>query len=130
MTQAEVAAAVFDALGKITQVAMGDWGLFPGPVDALEPPAYVIVWGPDPMRTVATYCTDTTQLSVVAIGARLDIQGAYPVMADMADAANDALAAAGLRPWQSLAPAPFEMANLNYLAARILVRHPVTLGGM
>ena len=130
MNQSDVAQAVFDALNKIAQVAMGDWAAFPGPVEGLEPPAYVVLWGPDPMRTIESMCSDQVQIQVVAVGARLDIQGTYPVMAVMADAAVAALAGAGLRPYQSLAPAPFEMANLNYLAARILIRQSVSVGGM
>jgi len=129
VNQSDLATAVFEALAAIDQVAAGDWGCFPGPVDGVEPPAYVVVWGPDPMRTVESMCTDTAQIQAVAIGARLDIQGTYPVMAEMADAAVAALTAVSLRPYQSLAPAPFEMANLNYLAARVLVRQSITVGG-
>jgi hypothetical protein len=121
--------AVGDALAKITEVVDGTWQVFDGPVDALSPPAFVVVGGPDPMLAVASICTDDAHVQVLAVAARLEIQGTYPTAVQMVDAGNDALAAAGLRPFQTLAPAPAEIAGLQYLAARLQVRQPVTRGG-
>jgi len=122
-------AAIGAALKQITEVISGDWQVFIGPVDAVSPPAFVIVGGPDPMLTESSFCTDAAHVQAVAIAARLDVEGTYPILLAMVDAGNDALAAAGLRPFQTLAPAPFEMAQLQYLAARLQVRQPVARGG-
>jgi len=126
MNLAGFRAAVAQTLGTVAHVADGTWALLPAPVDAVEPPAYVLVWGPDPMLAIQTVCTDQAQLEVVAIAARLEPQANYPVLEDMVDAAIAALTPAGLRPWQSLAPAPFQIAQLDYLASRIQIRQPVT----
>jgi len=122
-------AAVNTALAGLPDVASGVWALLPTPVDAVEPPAFVIVWGPDPMLAIQTVCADLAQIEVVAIAARLEPEANYPVLEDMIEQAIGALAPAGLRPWQTLAPAPFQIAQMDFLASRIQIRLPVTAGG-
>jgi hypothetical protein len=117
------------ALAVIPEVAAGDWTVLPSPVDAVEPPAYVVQWGPDPWRTVDTMCTDTAQLEVIAVAARLEPEANYPILEAMVDAATAALMTARLRPKQTLAPGPFEVAQITYLAARLQLRQPVVTGG-
>lgn len=117
------------ALETIPEVAAGDWVVLPVPVDNLEPPAYLVIWGPDPWRTVGTICGDTAQAEVVAVAARLTPEANYPVIEAMVDAAHTALYTARLRPYQTLVPGPFEIAQVTYLAARLQIRRPVTIGG-
>jgi hypothetical protein len=128
MNQAGFRAAVADALAGVDQVASGDWALFAQPPDALQPPAYFLQWV-DPMRTVQTMCIDTAQIEIVVVTASLEPEPNYDLGDAMIDAAHTAMVAAGLRPWQSLAPARYPMASLTYWAARIQIRQPVTVGG-
>jgi hypothetical protein len=128
MDQAGFRAAVLDALVDVAQVASGEWACFAQPPDALQPPAYFLQWV-DPMRAVQTMCTDTAQLEVYVVTARLSEESNYDLGDAMVDAAHTALVANGLRPWQSLAPAPTPIASLTYWAARIQIRQPVTVGG-
>lgn len=128
MNQAGFRAAVAQALRGVPQVVAGDWAVFAQPVDALQPPAYLLAWV-DPMRARQTVCTDQAQLEVVAVTARLEPEPNYDLADAMVDAAHAALLGAGLRPWQSLAPAAYPLASLTYWAARIQIRQPVTIGG-
>jgi hypothetical protein len=128
MNQAGFRAAVADALAAVAPVASGEWALFAQPPDALQPPAYFLQWV-DPMRTVQTMCTDTAQLEIVVVTARLSEESNYDLGDAMIDAAHTAIVAAGLRPWQSLAPAAYPIASLTYWAARIQIRQTVTVGG-
>lgn len=118
--------AVAAALAAIPDVAAGDWVVLPEPSDAVQPPCFMLQWGPDPARVIDTVCTDTVSLEVIAVAGRLTIEGAYPILETMWDQAVTALTAARLRPWQSLAPGSFEIARVAYLAARIQIRQPVT----
>lgn len=121
--------AVAAALAPVPDVASGDWQILDAPVDAVQPPCFMLVWGPDPWRFIDTNCTDTAQLEVICIAARLTPEANYPVVEAMVDAATAALAQARLRPYQTLAPAGFEIAQVTYLAARLQIRRPVTIGG-
>ena len=128
MNQAGFRAAVVDALCAVDQVASGEWALFAQPPDALQPPAYFLQWV-DPMRATLTVCTDVAQIEVVVVTASLEPEPNYDLGDVMIDAAHTAIVAAGLRPWQSLAPARYPIASLTYWAARIQIRQPVTVGG-
>lgn len=121
--------SVAAALAVIPEVVAGDWTVIDTPVDAVEPPAYLIQWGPDPWLTVSSFCTDTAQLEVVAVAARLEPEANYPILEAMVEGAYTALVVARLRPYQTFAPAPFEVAQVTYLAARLQIRRPVTIGG-
>lgn len=121
--------AVAAALATIPDVEAGGWTVLDVPVDAIEPPAYVLQWGPDPWRYVDTVCTDTAQLEVIAVAARLTPEANYPTLEAMVDQATAALVTARLRPYQTLAPGPLEVAQITYLTARIQIRHPVDTGG-
>jgi hypothetical protein len=81
------------------------------------------------MRTTQTMCTDTAQIEIVVVTASLEPEPNYDLGDAMIDAAHTAMVAAGMRPWQSLAPARYPMASLTYWAARIQIRQPVTVGG-
>jgi hypothetical protein len=127
VTLAELRAAVADALATIPECAAGDWPIHDTPFDAFAPPAFVLVWGPAPWLEPGTYCTDTAQLQVVAVAARLTPDATYPILESMVHAAAPALMAARLRPFGVLPPGPFELASITYLAARIQIRHPVEM---
>lgn len=130
MNLGELRTAVADVLAGISEVDAGDWTVHPVPVDAIDPPAFVLQWNPAPWRSIASVCTDTAQLEVLAVAARLTPEGEnYPTLERMVDAANTELATARLRPFQTLPPAPLEIAGIAYLAARIQIRRPVTTGG-
>jgi hypothetical protein len=118
------------ALAVIPAVEAGDWMVLSAPVDAVEPPVYLTQWGPDPWRTINTVCVDDAQLEVIAVAARLEPEANYPILEAMVDDAHTALTAARLRPYQTLAPGPFEVAQVTYLAARLQLRQPVTIGGI
>lgn len=120
--------AVATALAVIPEVVAGDWQVLPVAVDMLEPPAFMVVHGPDPWGTVATVCADTVTLEVVVVADRLTPDANYPVIEAMVDQARIALAAGQLRPFQWLASGPFEIGQVTYLAARLQIRQPVTLG--
>ena len=115
------------ALAVIPEVVAGDWQVHADPVDLLEPPAYMVVWGPDPWGVPHTVCHDTAQLEVVCVSARLTPDATYGVVEAMVDAARAALTAARLRPYAWLGPAPFEIGQVTYLAARLQIRQPVSL---
>jgi hypothetical protein len=129
MNLGDLRAAVADALAGIADVSVDDWTVHPEPVDAIEPPAFMLLWGPDPWRYTDTTCTDTAQLEVVCVAHRLEPEANYVVLEEMVDSAIAALTQARLRPYQTLAPGPFEIAQITYLAARLQIRRPVTIGG-
>jgi hypothetical protein len=129
MDLGELRAAVASALGGIAEVGVDDWTVLDAPVDAVEPPVFMLIWGPDPWRYIDTNCTDTAQLEVVCVAARLEPEANYPTLEAMVDSAIAALTQARLRPYQTLAPGPFEIAQITYLAARLQIRRPVIIGG-
>lgn len=116
-----------DAVAAALDDLDDNWTVLPGPVDALDPPAFLLVWGPDPYREPLTVCTDTASLQVVVVSGRF-VPDAADLCDDMVDAAYAALTAAGFRPVSGLAPAAFDIGNRTYLAARIQLSRPVTIG--
>jgi len=121
--------AVAQALTTVGEVAAGDWQLHAAPPDLVDPPAYVLDWA-EPMNSLASMCTDTAELVVVAVAARFsDAAANYPTVEAMVDEAKPVLAAAGLRSWQTLRPAAFPMGQVTYLAARMHIRYPIDTGG-
>lgn len=121
MNVGELFAAVTDALVAVNP----EWPVF-DPVDALEPPAFVVQAGRDPWLSIASMAADTAEIEVVAVQARLTPEANYPVLIGMIDTAADALAAADLRAYEMLRPAPFEIGGITYLAGRLEIRQPVT----
>ena len=120
----EAAAA---ALAAIDEVAAGDWVVLAESTDAVQPPCFVLEWGPDPSRTPASFCSDNAQLEVIAVGGRLTPEGAVLTVESMWDAAVAALCDANLRPYESLGPGPHEVGKVAYLAVRIHLRQPVDI---
>jgi hypothetical protein len=113
------AAAALDGLDD-------SWAVHPAPLDGMQPPAFMLVWG-DPWLAPATNCARYATLEVVAVAARLEPEANYPTLETMVAAANLALEAAALIPAQTARPGPLDFGGITYLAARILIRQPVTL---
>ena len=44
--------SVAQVLAAMPEVTAGEWTVHPLPVDALEPPAFMLSWGPDPWRVI------------------------------------------------------------------------------
>lgn len=113
-----------DALGGLD----ADWIVHDAPVDALSPPAFVLVWS-DPWLLPLTSCYARAALDVLVVSARMEPEANYSTLESMVAAATVALTDAGYPPLQTGAPGPLDVAQITYLAARMLIRHPVTLGG-
>lgn len=128
MKQSALREAVALALEQIPEVVSGEWGVSAVPVDALEPPAFMLRWGPDPWREQQSFCTDLARLEVICVADRLTPEANYPVLEQLTDAACRALDVARLRPARLLAPAPFEIAQVTYLAARWQIVQPIDTG--
>jgi hypothetical protein len=120
VTLGELRAAVAAALIPLDP----DWIVHDTPVDSLEPPAFVLVWS-DPMLVPSTWCQSFAQLDVVCAAARIDLEGVYPTLEAMVAQANTALRVFPVV--QTGTPGPFEVAQITYLAARILIRQPVAI---
>lgn len=124
MTLTELRAAAAAALDGLDE----DWAVHAAPVDALTPPAFVLEWS-DPWLLPAGYCQSTAALDVVVVAARLEPDAQYDTLDAMVGAAYAALAAARLTPAQTSAPLPLDVAQVNYLSARLLIRQPVDVPG-
>ena len=116
------------ALAVVPEVAAGDWSIANTALDAVQPPVFILEWGPDPWRQIKTMCVDDLQMEVIAVSARLNPEGNMPLLEAMVDGAIAALYAARLRPYQTLGPGPLEVGNIQYLAARVQLRRPVEIG--
>ena len=102
-----------------------DWTVLLEPVDAVQPPCFMLSWGPNPTRLIESVCADQAQLEIITIAGRLTTEGVLPVWEAMTDAACSALAAARLRAYQTIGPAPSEHGQITYLAGRIQIRRPI-----
>jgi hypothetical protein len=125
VTLGELRLAVADALDGLDP----DWMVHPAPVDALTPPAFMLVWG-DPTGiwlTPASFCSSYAQLEVVAVAARLEPDANYETLEAMVTLANGVLNRFAVA--QTSAPGPFEIGQITYLAARILITQPVDIPG-
>jgi hypothetical protein len=107
-----------------------EWSVHPAAVDALTPPAFVLVWVDDPRwLSRSTACAYGARLDVVCVAGRLDPAPGIETLETMVEAAVAALDAAAVPATDVAAPAPFEAGGVRYLAARLLLRTPVTIGG-
>lgn len=120
----DLRAQVAGALAPLSE----DWQVHAGPVDAIEPPAFIVVWA-DPMLTPATACNYAARLQIICAAARMDPLPGYEQIEAMLEAALPALAAAGLPIVQAGGSFPYEHGGLQYQAVRITLAHPVTLNG-
>jgi hypothetical protein len=106
--------------------AADDWNTQPGPVDAIEPPAYLLMWS-DPWLVPATHCTQTARLEVIVVAARVDVDGGHGILEDLVEHAYGALTTIRMPPVTTARPAPFDVGGVAYLATRLTLSVPVTL---
>jgi hypothetical protein len=106
------------------------WTVHPVPVDAIEPPAYMLSWYADPYwLTPGTHCTTISRLSILVVAHRLDIEGTYLMLETMVEAAYNALNGDGFPIVGTLAPEPVEFAQITYLSARMILSYPLQFPG-
>lgn len=103
-----------------------DWTVHPAPVDAAQPPAFMLSWA-EPWLTPASWCQSYAAVDVIAIAARLEPDAQYETLEAMVAGAYGALAVVDLTPVGTSTPAPMELAQVTYLTARMHVRNPVAV---
>jgi hypothetical protein len=98
-------------------------------VDALEPPALMIGWG-EPWLQPQTACLRTGRLVITAVASRLVPGAGIETLEQLVEYTLTQLAAdGGAWPLDNVGgPRVFTIANINYLAARITLRVPITGG--
>lgn len=98
-------------------------------VDQLEPPALMIGWA-QPWLTPQTQCLRQGRLTVTCVAARLVPGSGIETLEDLVSYTLDRLAVSeDPMPWDEVgAPRVFTIGNINYLAARIVLRVPITGG--
>lgn len=126
MTLTGLRSAVAVALDTVEEVNDQAVTTHAGPVDAAQPPAYVLEWA-EPWLRPASYCQSYAQLDVLVIAPRLEPEDQYATLEGMVAAAYVALAAVDLAPAGASAPYPLEVASVSYIGARLHVRQPVEL---
>lgn len=98
-------------------------------VDALQPPALMLGWG-EPWLTPDTACLRTGRLVITAVASRLVPGSGVETLEQLVDATLRRLQV-DTAPWpldSVSGPRVFAIANVNYLAARIVLRIPITGG--
>jgi hypothetical protein len=98
-------------------------------VDALEPPALMLGWG-EPWLTPDTACWRTGRLVVTCVAGRLVPGAGVETLEQLVDYTLGRLGA-DPAPWPLDAvgsPRVFTIGNVNYLAARLTLRVPITGG--
>lgn len=98
-------------------------------VDQLEPPALMIGWG-EPWLTPETACLRTGRLVITCVAGRLVPGSGVETLEQLVESTLGRLAVDG-GPWPLdtvSGPRVFTIGNVNYLAARITLRVPITGG--
>jgi len=121
----DLRASVAGMLGQIAEVVAGAWTVHPNVVDAISPPAFMLVWA-DPWLARTAVCTYDARLSLLAVSARIEPDPGIEILESMVEAALGAITDPAV---EVLAPFGFELGGLRYQAARITVHRPITLGG-
>ena len=98
-------------------------------VDSIEPPALMLGWG-EPWLTPDTACIRTGRLVTTAVAGRLVPGAGVETLEQLVDYTLSRLAAdGGAWPLDSVSgPRVFVVGSVNYLAARITLRIPITGG--
>lgn len=118
---ADLRTRIGDALTAATEAPVLD-----APVDAIEPPCFVLVWS-DPWLVPATVCVWTARLDVLAIVGRIDPAPGYEQIEEMVATTIAAVESIRLPVLSVGPPSPFPVAGLTYLATRITTQSPLTL---
>lgn len=125
--------SLLDARAKLAAalapVADGDPEVHVNLVDSLEPPALMLTWA-DPWLTPGNATYQTGRLSVVAVAGRLEPGAGIETLETLVQSTlRRLLADPGDWPLDAVGgPRVFTIGNINYLAARIVLRVPI-LGG-
>lgn len=98
-------------------------------VDSIEPPALMLGWG-EPWLEPETACLRLGRLVVTCVAGRLVPGAGVELLEELVSSTLDRLAVdAGPWPLDSVSgPRVFTVGNVNYLAARITLRVPITGG--
>lgn len=98
-------------------------------VDSIEPPALMLGWG-EPWLTPETACLRTGRLVITCVASRLVPGAGVEQLESLVDYTLGRLAAdGGAWPLDTVSgPRVFTIGNVNYLAARITLRCPITGG--
>jgi hypothetical protein len=118
-----------DVAAALTEVLVDhpDWAVHPLPVDALDPPAYLLEWSDPWVPSRSTVCRYDTAIEIRCVGARIDPSPGLEVLELMVEEALLALDG-GRFPFRSvLAPRPFTIGGVQYLAATILLGSTVSI---
>lgn len=110
------------------ELAPDEWAVHAAPVDAVTPPAYMLVWS-DPWLYPAAACHHHARLAVVCIAARIDPDPGIATLEEMVEAALMHLQAARIPAPEVGAPGPFPIGGVPYLAARLTITTTVPTGG-
>lgn len=110
----------------LAPTASDDWNTQAQPVDAVEPPAYLLVWS-DPWLVPATHCHQIARLDVVVVAARVDVEGGHAILEQLVEHAYAALGAFGMPPVNTARAGPFDVGGVAYLATRLTLSVPVAL---
>jgi len=102
-----------------------DWDVHPLPVDAIVPPAFMLIWS-DPWLTPATHCQWSARLDVICVSNRVDVEPGVEILETLVETAIARLAGAGLPAITAGRPANFEVGGLLYLASRLTLSQPVS----
>ena len=119
------------AAAALEAVAAGDPEVHVDIVDAVTPPAILLVWE-DPWLEPSTYGPELfyAQLTVLCVAARLEPGPGVETLEGMVELVVSRLAADAY-PWpqaSSQAPRVFEIAGVSYLGARVTYRLPIQIG--
>ena len=98
-------------------------------VDAVVPPAYLLVWPQDDWMLPFTHCADTTFLNVMLIGARFEPSGGIEQIETLVALALPALRGDHLPVPGVAGPGRYDHGGLAYLAAQIRLSVPLPTGG-
>jgi len=98
-------------------------------VDSIEPPALMLGWG-EPWLTPDTACIRTGRLVVTCVAGRLVPGSGIETLEQLVDYTLARLATdGGAWPLDAVSgPRVFVVGNINYLAARVTLRVPITGG--
>lgn len=110
----------------LAPVAGDEWDVLPAPVDAVVPPAFMLVWS-EPWIVSATFCVWTARLDVVAISNRFDPAAGIENLETLVETGLKRLAVAGLPSVTAGFPGRWEHGGVTYLASRLTLSQPVTL---
>jgi hypothetical protein len=124
---ADLRADVADALAPII-TATPEWSLHPLPVDAISPPAFLLVWADPWISRRLTACAYETQLAVRCVSARIDPDPGIETLELMVEQAIAALDVARIPVAQLGAPGPLDIGGLHYQAASLVVPRTLTIG--